>query len=319
MLAALATFLVFLFILGSMTYVYRFRGSVRYDSFNQYLRKGWPLFNPLNCVLYLFTQSRAKRPIADLGRFRELDVIRDNWETIRREAVDLYRARHFETTSDPGSQAYYDVGFRTFYKYGWRKFYLTWYGYTHDSARRLCPGTVEILEGVPSVNGAMFSVLPVGSKLTRHADPFACSLRYHLGLETPESDACYINIDGQPYSWRDGEALLFDETYLHYAHNDSERYRLILMCDVERPMHFIGSAVNFFYKGLMRLTVVPNESGDARGLANRIFAGVAPVLTRTKRLKETNRGRYRAIKYSVNLTLGLILCALLVGPILLLF
>jgi beta-hydroxylase len=319
MLAALAAFLVFLFIFGSMLYVYRFRGSVRYDSFNQYLRKGWLIFNPLNCVLYLFTQARARQPILDLDRFRELDVIRDNWETIRREAVDLYRRQYFETTKNPDSQAYYDVGFRTFYKYGWSKFYLKWYGCTHDSARRLCPETVAILESVPSVNGAMFSVLPVGSKLTRHADPFACSLRYHLGLETPESDACYIDIDGRAYSWRNGEALLFDETYLHYARNDAGQYRLILMCDIERPMHFIGSAVNFLYKGLMRLTVVPNETGDERGLANRIFAGIAPVLARTRRLKQTNRNRYRAIKYSVNLTLGLIFCALLAGPILLLF
>ncbi|MGH6634584.1 MAG: aspartyl/asparaginyl beta-hydroxylase domain-containing protein, partial [Gammaproteobacteria bacterium] len=54
------------------------------------------------------------------------------------------------------------------------------------------------------------------------------SLRYHLGLVTPSSDDCFINVDGVPYSWRDGEAFLFDETYLHYARNDSDQYRLIL-------------------------------------------------------------------------------------------
>lgn len=319
MLAASITILLLAFAAGSVVYVYRFRGRVRYDSLKQYLRKGWPIFSPLNCILYLFTQRRARQPIADLDRFPELDAIRDNWETIRREAVELYRGRHFEADSDPDSQAYYDIGFRTFFKYGWRKFYLTWYGCTHESARRLCPRTVSILEGVPSVNGAMFSLLPPGGKLTPHTDPFACSLRYHLGLDTPGSDACYIEIDGQTHSWRDGRALLFDETYLHHARNDADDYRLILMCDVERPMHVIGRAVNVLYKGLMRLTVVPNMPGDSRGLANRVFAGLSPVLARSKALKRTHRGRYLALKYSVNLSLGALVSVLMVGSILLLY
>lgn len=296
-----------------MVYVYRFRGEVRYDSFNQYLRKGWPIFSPLNCVLYLFTQRRARRPIMDLGRFRELDRIQDNWRTIRDEALGLYRQQLFEQTSNPDANAFYDIGFRTFYKYGWRKFYLTWYGTTHNSARSMCPETVRILNDTPSVNGAMFSLLPVGSKLTPHADPAACSMRYHLGLATPNDDACYINIDGNDYSWRDGEALLFDETYQHYAHNDSGAYRLILMCDVERPTRVIGPLVNFFYKGLMRLTVVPNVEGDQRGLANAIFSGVAPALANVRALKTRNRRRYKLIKYAVNTTLLLVACGILLG------
>lgn len=313
MALSITVLLLAAFIAGSMLYVYRFRGEVRYDDFRQYLRKGWPIFSPLNCLLYLFTQPRARRPIMDRKRFPELSVIQENWQTIRDEAVALYDSRVFDQTSSPESNAYYDVGFRTFYKYGWSKFYLKWYGTTHNSARASCPETLRVLQQVPSVKGAMFSVLPVGSKLTPHADPAACSLRYHLGLATPNSDACYINIDGTDYSWRDGDDLLFDETYLHYAHNDADGYRLILMCDVERPTWVVGPIVNFFYKGLMRLTVVPNTEGDQRGLANSIFARLSPMLANTRELKRTNPGRYTAIKYSVNTTLAVLVSGLLVG------
>lgn len=305
--------LVFTFIAASILYVYRFRGRVRYDSFKQYLRKGWPVFSPLNCLLYLFTQERARQPIMDLDRFPELDVIQRNWRTIREEALALHRNDVFEQTKQAGSGGYYDIGFRTFYKYGWSKFYLRWYGTTHNSAKRMCPETTRLLEQVSCVNGAMFSVLPVGSKLTRHADPAACSLRYHLGLATPNADACYINIDGTDYSWRDGKALLFDETYLHYAHNDAEEDRVILMCDVERPTRVVGPVVNFFYKRLMRATVVPNTEEDERGLANSVFARLAPMLSNTRELKETNPGRYTTIKYAVNGTLVLLASGLLVG------
>ncbi|WP_435106143.1 aspartyl/asparaginyl beta-hydroxylase domain-containing protein [Arhodomonas sp. AD133] len=298
---------------GSIVYVYRFRGEVRYESFGQYFRKSWPIFAPLNCMLYFFTAPRARRAIMARERFPELDVIRDNWETIRAEAEQLLHGQAFEHTADPGAGGYYDVGFRTFYKYGWRKFYLKWYGYTHHSARASCPETLKILAQVPSVNGAMLTVLPPGGKLTPHSDPAACSLRYHLGLATPNDDACYINIDGTDHSWRDGQDLLFDETYRHYAHNDTDRHRLILMCDVERPTWLVGPVVNFVYKGLMRATVVPNTDDDRRGFANRVFARLSPLLADIRTLKHTNNARYQVIKHSANAVLLTLVAGVVVG------
>ena len=305
--------LILSFALGSVTYVYLYRGNVRYENLSEYLKKGWPIFSPLNCLLYIFTQPRASQPIINLDKFHELDDIQKNWETIRKEVTSLYEQGYFELTTRADSDASFDIGFRTFFKYGWSKFYLKWYGYTHESAKKLCPHTVRILENIPSVNGAMFAVLPADGQLTRHLDPIACSLRYHLGLDTPNSDDCYINIDGASYSWRNGEALMFDETYLHYAKNDSKDYRLILMCDVDRPMSFIGRCLNFFYKGLAKLTVVPNMEGDKRGFANMLFAGLAPINRKLKALKQTNLIRYKVIKHTINLTLMLLAIALLAG------
>ncbi|MFQ5596769.1 MAG: aspartyl/asparaginyl beta-hydroxylase domain-containing protein [Nitrospiria bacterium] len=298
-----------------MTYVYRLRGHERYVNLAEYLRKGWPIFTPLNCYLYLFTKRRARCAIMDMEHFRELDEIHEHWQIIRKEVLALYEKGHFERTKQPGENAYYDIGFRTFYKYGWSKFYLKWYGYVHHSAKRLCPETVRILENIPSVKGAMFSILPPGSQLTRHLDPVATSLRYHLGLSTPNSNDCYINVDGKKYSWRDGEAFMFDETYLHFARNNADQNRLILMCDVERPMNILGRIFNFPYQLLMRLTVTPNMEGDRRGLANIVFSGLAPILERTKKLKETHRKSYLALKYSVNTILIMSALALIAGVI----
>ncbi|WP_163435864.1 aspartyl/asparaginyl beta-hydroxylase domain-containing protein, partial [Escherichia coli] len=59
----------------------------------------------------------------------------------------------------------------------------------------------------------------------------------HLGLVTPNDDRCYISVDGERYSWRDGEGVIFDETYLHYAENQSDQMRIILFSDVERPLN----------------------------------------------------------------------------------
>jgi beta-hydroxylase len=227
--------------------------------------------------------------------------------------MTLVRQNYFDATKRPGTAGYYDVGFRTFFKYGWSRFYLNWYGYTHHSARRLCPRTVELLKRVPAVRGAMFAYLPKGTQLTRHADPVAVSLRYHLGLATPNSDACFINVDDRNLSWRDGEVLMFDETYLHYVRNDTNADRLILLCDVKRPLNPLGTLFNFLYQGVTRASVVPNTPEDHRGLANRIFAGLAPLLARTEALKSTNRPLYLVVKWSVNYLLLLSLLGLIAG------
>jgi len=303
--------IVIAFILGSMTYVCFYRGQTRFENVSEYLRKGWPIFAPFNCLLYLLTPRKVLQPIIPIQNIDGLESIQENWQTIRDEAMGLYQKGYFDQTTDPSKPAFYDVGFRTFYKYGWSKFYLTWYGYKHSSALAHCPKTVEILSKVKRVNGAMFSLLPVGSQLTRHLDPVACSLRYHLGLRTPNSESCYINVDGHRHSWHDGEPFLFDETFLHFAKNESQEYRLILMCDVERPLFVVGRVINFFYKFLMRLTVVPNLPGDRRGIANQIFAFLSPLLKQSKELKKTNRPAYLALKYSVNTVLMLVAAGLL--------
>lgn len=305
--------LIFTFVTGSLFYVYKYRGNARYENFAEYVRKGWPIFTPFNCLLYIFTQKRASHSIMNMNDFPELAPIKNNWKVIQEEVLNLYKNGYFDSTTKPGSNASYDLGFRTFFKYGWSKFYLTWYGYTHNSAKMLCPNTVKILEGTPAVNGAMFTMLPVGSQLTRHLDPVAVSLRYHLGLSTPNSDDCFINVDGKTYSWRDGEAFMFDETYLHYAKNNSQQYRLILMCDIARPMHTLGSIINFFYKGFVKLTVVPNLEGDKQGLVNTIFSTLSPIIQKTKALKQTNKRMYLTIKHTVNFTLLVLVVGILAG------
>jgi len=300
-LAALA-----LHVAASILYVYCWRGRRRYAGFGEYLRKAWPVFAPFNCVLYMATHRFARRPVIDRAYLDGISILRAYWPRIRDEALALHRAGHLDATSRPGSPGYHDLGFRTFYRRGWRKFYLSWYGAPHRSAQRLCPETLWLLAQVPGIRAAMFSVLPPGAALSLHSDPLACSFRYHLGLSTPNDDACFIEVDGQMLSWRDGEDFVFDETYPHHARNDTDQPRLILMCDVERPMNLAGRAFNRVYRVLARALAVPNTDEDPRGLLTRVFAAVAPWRVHALALKSGRRGVYVLLKYSVNTMLLLL-------------
>ena len=81
-------------------------------------------------------------------------------------------------------------------------------------------------------------------------------------------------MDGQRYSWRDGEGVLFDETYIHYAENTSGENRLILFCDIERPMRYRwAQQVNHWLgRHLMSAASAPNVYYIVKWL---LFGGIA--------------------------------------------
>ena len=269
------------------------RGRTRL-SFARQLTDHSTLIAPYNALAYL-ASTAPRGAYLDPEGFPELKLITDNWRVIRDEGLKLLDDGMVRVAT-----GHNDVGFHTFFKRGWRRFYLKWYGGPLPSAEQLCPRTVALLAQVPSIHGAMFAMLPPGGRLGAHRDPFAGSLRYHLGLRTPNSDACWIEVDGRRYSWRDGEAVMFDETYVHTAENATDVNRLILFCDVERPMWGPAAAVNrWVMRNVMRATATQNVEGERVGGINRAFGTLLAAKDIGQRFKARNRGLYYAIKYAL--------------------
>jgi beta-hydroxylase len=162
------------------------------------------------------------------------------------------------------------------------------------------------------VKAAMFALLPPGSKLNPHRDPFAGSLRYHLGLITPNSDLCHIVVDGESYAWRDGEDVLFDETFVHWAENRTDTTRVILFCDVERPLRtpLMRGINRLVSRVLGQATATQNVGGERVGLVNRLYAFADAVGVQRKRFKRRFPIGYKATR----IVLVLALLAWLVSP-----
>src|SRR4051812_31147734 len=248
---------------GSATAVH-FRGKVRHKLLRQIFDHS-TFVAPYNCLMYLFS-AVPNEPVQNLDDFRDLAPLKENWQLIRDEAMRLYEAGHIKKAENNN-----DLAFNTFFKRGWKRFYLKWYGDFLPSAKELCPKTVELVQSIPSVNAALFTLMAPQSKLGAHRDPFAGSIRYHLGLKTPNSDECRIYIDGEPYSWRDGEAILFDEPFIHKVRNDTDETRIILFCDVTRPLHTpIVRALNrFMIRYVVKATQTQNTGTEKVGFLNR--------------------------------------------------
>jgi len=210
--------------LSSMLY-YQFRGQVR-APWKKVFFDHSVLLAPINTLMVIFSRVPTT-PFLAVKAIPELKVLEEHWQVFKEEAIKLQEAQKIAAAT-----GHNDIGFNSFFKYGWKRFYLKWYDVQHPSALEFCPRSVEILKGIPSIKAAMFAELPPGGKLNPHRDPYAGSLRFHMGLVTPNSDDCYIKVDNQVHSWRDGQATVFDETYIHEAHNNSQQTRIILFCDV---------------------------------------------------------------------------------------
>jgi beta-hydroxylase len=301
----LAPQLVGIYVLAACTLYVHFRGRERLRIGRQ-LGDHSTLLAPYNVLMYAGS-AVPNEPVISVDRFPELAELRNNWETIRDEAVRLFDEGFIRAAAKNN-----DWGFYSFFKSGWKRFYLKWYDDFLPSARALCPKTVELLNSIPSVHGAMFALLPPGGKLGAHRDPFAGSLRYHLGLVTPNSEKCRILVDGVECVWRDGQAFMFDETFIHSAENATDQTRIILFCDVERPMKYpLMTAINRWVSNhIVKASATQNMEGEQVGVLNKVFSWLYEIHLAGRRIKAWNRKVYYALKYALGLALfGLIIAS----------
>jgi len=283
---------ILFYILIISTVIVHYRGKVRFKFFRQ-LTDHSTFMAPINMPMYAFSGVENK-PYIKSSNFPQLSLLKDNWQIIRDEALQLEREELIK-----GSDKYNDMGFNSFFRRGWKRFYLKWYDDFHPSAKKYCPQTIELIKSIPQVKAAMFAVLPAGSELLMHRDPYAGSLRYHLGLITPNSEQCHIVVDGQSYAWKDGEDVIFDETYIHYAENKTDIDRIILFCDIQRPVKtmFARGWNRFFGWFIMAAAVSPNMGEDKTGNINKAFRYVYSIRRLGKWIKAYNRTLYYAVKY----------------------
>ncbi|TXG00677.1 lipid A hydroxylase LpxO [Massilia arenae] len=276
-----------------------FRGRVRLP-FRRQIFDHSSFMAPINIFMHKFSKV-PNTPFIPVSEFPELARLQENWPIIRAEAENLLALKKIKAAEQND-----DAGFNSFFKNGWKRFYLKWYDASHPSAERLCPQTYALLQSIPSVKAAMFAELPPGGKLNPHRDPFAGSMRYHLGLATPNDDRCFIDVDGERHSWRDGEGVVFDETFIHWAINGSESDRVILFCDVERPMRYrwMQAFNRWFGRTVMTAAASPNESGDQVGLVSKLFRISFYAGQYRRRFKAWNKTAYNITRVALVIALA---------------
>lgn len=108
--------------------------------------------------------------------------------------------------------------------------------YNKDTMKlRLFPETHNLLKMIPHCTTAMISILPPNKKIPIHCGPYKGVLRYHLGLIVPNQYwNCSLYVNKHVYHWQEGQDLIFDDTFPHLVHNNTDQYRVILFLDIQR-------------------------------------------------------------------------------------
>jgi beta-hydroxylase len=109
------------------------------------------------------------------------------------------------------------------------------------------PNTIKLLKD-QEIHNAFFSILDPGVEIPPHVGYYKGYLRYHMGVIIPNNDTvktddkAYIVCGGEKYIWKEGEGVVFDDLYLHYVKNPTNKGRVVLYIDIKRD--FESNIVN---------------------------------------------------------------------------
>jgi len=127
----------------------------------------------------------------------------------------------------------------------WRTYVLYAYGAKAMRNCRECPATTAAVERIPGMKTALFSILAPGKHIPAHRGPYKGLLRCHLGLRVPgQPGEVRLRVGETVVEWREGEALIFDDTFEHEVWNDSDHERIVLFIDFVRPLRAPLSWIN---------------------------------------------------------------------------
>jgi aspartate beta-hydroxylase len=133
----------------------------------------------------------------------------------------------------------------------WSVFLLEILGHRPALNRECCPETCRVLSQVPGLIQAFFSILDPGKSIPEHEGPYLGYLRYHLGLRVPAERPPKLVVNAQDYFWKEGEGVLFDDSWPHAVVNDSPHMRAVLVIDVRRPLPWLPNLLNRFVTGVV--------------------------------------------------------------------
>ena len=173
-----------------------------------------------------------------------LDGVTQAYPVIRRE-LDNLLARSGEMPQyhelDPGERKISSTTPKR-----WNVFMLQIMGHKPAANRAWCPETCRVLARVPNMIQAFFSILEPGKSVPEHEGPYLGYLRYHLGLRVPRDNPPKLVVNRQDYVWKEGEGVLFDDSWPHSVINSSSETRAVLIVDVRRPLPPMADGLNRF-------------------------------------------------------------------------
>ncbi len=130
----------------------------------------------------------------------------------------------------------------------WNVFPFYMWGTKYHDNIKTCPKTCALLESIPGMVSASFSIINPQTTIKGHYGDTNAMYRCHLGLIIPASmPQCTMKVGNEEKSWIPGQVLAFCDAQYHTAWNKTDQKRYVLIFDVIRP-EFLDKTINICAK-----------------------------------------------------------------------
>ncbi len=167
----------------------------------------------------------------DTSDFSYLNSLVSNFDAIKSELLDLINSNNEQQW------------LRTFPDYvksekskAWKVFSFIFFNMKSLKNAKLCPKTAEVIYNIPEIISCDYSYLDANTHILSHKGYSRMVLRCHLPLIVPNEDLCAIRVGTETRHWREGELMIFDDSFDHEAWNKSNEKRIVLMFDIPNPL-----------------------------------------------------------------------------------
>ena len=217
------------------------------------VRMGKRLRDPVNA--WFARQSTIDvTPILPADALPALAELQRNWRTVQGELEPLLAEREDIPAFGKLSPDHRRIANSS----AWKSYFFEGYGFRSAKNRAACPQTAAMLDRIPGLVVAFFSIMEPGTHVPRHRGLTKAWINCHLPLVVPRGPGrCEMAVNEAMQRWREGEWLLFDETNPHEVWNTTGEPRVVLFLQVRRPMRWPGRlAARTIYEIIRRTSFV---------------------------------------------------------------
>lgn len=157
----------------------------------------------------------------------ELRQLQKHWKQILKEGEEVLNL-----------QSYTDESENLRDRGDWKQYEIFARGRRNVKNCKNTPVTCDLIEKFPAAAGnkrgqVKYSIMLPQTHVWAHTGPTNCRLRAHLGLKVPTGT--FLRVRDEIRSWKEGEWLIFDDSFEHEVwHNGTEK-RLVLIVDIWHP------------------------------------------------------------------------------------
>lgn len=117
----------------------------------------------------------------------------------------------------------------------WKVFTFLFFQMKSLKHAQLCPKSAELIYSISEIISCDFSFMESKTHILPHKGYTKMVLRCHLPLIVPANEKCAIRVGEETHVWKEGELVIFDDSFEHEAWNNSDDIRVVLMFDIPNP------------------------------------------------------------------------------------